>query len=930
MAGTSSGTQKAAREKFLSPSYFKVSRPSIPPRKEDLCSVKLLPPAEYNLVKDKDASIAQTAAEMKKLSDENHQLREQLKTSKEQELRLETEIRKEKILQQKERVDDALDLKRMAELQEENLALQAEVRKLSNLTAKLRVDVKEVKINLETDLERSEGELEKANSYVKELRTEIRQKEEIFELEKESLEKRSNKQAAAIKTLKLELNNAEEQVKIDRKGFEDVLRKNEFDKYEQVRALEERLSVCEVKYSQELQEMREEISKKEQIQMQMGKDLSSKEKDLKSLTEELKTREHKFSEIMKEQEEKMKSNQLTFDKGLAQLKNELEKEVFSHQKEVDGLTATLQNKDEELKMQVSVVDQLRAYIGENLPNTQIEKLQQENEEARRNMEISLQENESLRSTVELLNVRLSSLNDILSIQETELLKFQAKFAKGAGSQDDGFLTKWREKLFALLVQLKSQEIIHEKENRDCRAQVKHLMLELEESEKNASMLALALADKKAQHQIEVNKNMALQRQLKNSQQNETRLKNTVTDFQNSLSKLQEVAEGTDYFMRNVASQMDDALRKLPIFSQRINFACGRIKFLEGLIKHREEKLRTELTITVKEGADNMQSKSDETGISETEPGLSYQQLASEVKHLTNERDHLLAQSRRESEILERNKMALKAQFEEQLQQYTSRISQLESLLKDERERGAVVSEKLQKTQGELSERLETIEEMKSTIAKHKDKAEKDLDKILHTEQARFAEEFAKLERQLNDIRREHTKAVVAQRQAEGQVEREKEKWSSQLALQQKEHEMKLEKCHMKARELEKERNMLMATMRQEGFKVPRLRPKEFTVVGKGEEKENMDQIQPFNKKTMKTCRSKDKLPAQEKRLLQSNEKLSSYWQNEPTQSLPTAEEDAAEEMNLREMTSVLKDLHSLSTALLTMEKENGEDSQISL
>ena len=146
--------------------------------------------------------------------------------------------------------------------------------------------------------------------------------------------------------------------------------------------------------------------------------------------------------------------------------------------------ATLQNKDEELKMQVSVVDQLRAYIGENLPNTQIEKLQQENEQVRRNMEISLQENESLRSTVELLNVRLSSLNEILSIQETELLKFQAKFAKGAGSQDDGFLTKWREKLFALLVQLKSQEIIHEKENRDGRAQVcdyNHFLFSFERS-----------------------------------------------------------------------------------------------------------------------------------------------------------------------------------------------------------------------------------------------------------------------------------------------------------------------------------------------------------------------------------------------------------------------------------------------------------------
>lgn len=105
----------------------------------------------------------------------------------------------------------------------------------------------------------------------------------------------------------------------------------------------------------------------------------------------------------------------------------------------------------------------------------------------------------------------------------------------------------------------------------------------------------------------------------------------------------------------------------------------------------------------------------------------------------------------------------------------------------------------------------------------------------------------------------------------------------------------------------------------------------FLVVRKGEEKENMDQIQPLNKKPMKTCRRKDKLLEQEKRLLQSNsEKLSSYWQNQPTQSLPTTEDNTAEEMNLREMTSVLKDLHSLSTALLTMEKENGEDSQTSL
>ena len=103
-----------------------------------------------------------------------------------------------------------------------------------------------------------------------------------------------------------------------------------------------------------------------------------------------------------------------------------------------------------------------------------------------------------------------------------------------------------------------------------------------------------------------------------------------------------------------------------------------------------------------------------------------------------------------------------------------------------------------------------------------------LDKVLQAEQARYTEEFAKLERQFNDIRREHTKAVVALRQAERQVEREKDKSAEQLSLQQREYEMKLEKSQSQLRHLEKERNMLMATVRQEGFKVPRLRPKELS------------------------------------------------------------------------------------------------------
>lgn len=332
---------KKSGEKFLSPSYFQVSRPKVSPKKKDLAFMKLHPPAEYNVAKEKEESNARAAAEINKLQNENKQLRQELETSKEQELRLEAEIRKNRLLVQKERVDDALDLKRMAELQEENLVLQSEVRKFSSLTAKLKTDLREIKSNFGTDLERAEGELEKANVLIKELKAELKQKEEMFEREMGSLEKRSKKQAAVIKDLKAEVKNVEEQVKIDRKGFEDVISKNQYDRYEQVKTLEKRLGVCEANYLQELQEMRHEILRREQIQTEMKEDLSVKEEELKNLRDELKAKEEERTTMISEHQEKLKINQQHFEKSIAELNNKIEKQMFSHQKEVENLTGGL-------------------------------------------------------------------------------------------------------------------------------------------------------------------------------------------------------------------------------------------------------------------------------------------------------------------------------------------------------------------------------------------------------------------------------------------------------------------------------------------------------------------------------------------------------------------------------------------------------------
>ena len=108
------------------------------------------------------------------------------------------------------------------------------------------------------------------------------------------------------------------------------------------------------------------------------------------------------------------------------------------------------------------------------------------------------------------------------------------------------------------------------------------MRELEECQKEAAMLTHTLTDKKAEHQIEVNRNLALQGQLVKSQQNEKKLESLVVDFQSSIVGLNEVAQRMESFVGHVGTQMENAFRKLAVLSQRINFASGRVQFLQGL------------------------------------------------------------------------------------------------------------------------------------------------------------------------------------------------------------------------------------------------------------------------------------------------------------------------------------------------------------
>uniref|UniRef100_A0A452HDC5 Coiled-coil alpha-helical rod protein 1 n=1 Tax=Gopherus agassizii TaxID=38772 RepID=A0A452HDC5_9SAUR len=73
------------------------------------------------------------------------------------------------------------------------------------------------------------------------------------------------------------------------------------------------------------------------------------------------------------------------------------------------------------------------------------------------------ERDALRTTAELLQLRLASLSDILALQELELTRKVTPcdpLQPEPAQKSQSLLSRWREKVFALMVQLRSQELGH--------------------------------------------------------------------------------------------------------------------------------------------------------------------------------------------------------------------------------------------------------------------------------------------------------------------------------------------------------------------------------------------------------------------------------------------------------------------------------------
>nr|XP_005998190.2 PREDICTED: coiled-coil alpha-helical rod protein 1-like [Latimeria chalumnae] len=434
------------------------------------------------------------------------------------------------------------------------------------------------------------------------------------------------------------------------------------------------------------------------------------------------------------------------------------------------------------------------------------------------------ERDALNSTAELLNVRLTSLTDMLTIQEVALSKKQPKL--GPLEADDprrkALLTCWREKVFALMVQLRSQEIRHKNDTNQLRTQISGLEHELEAKEQEHSLLLHSLQDKTAELEMDRVKSRTLQAELLEAQDVAVHLQDCADRDVLALQQLKEVVAGFYQTFLGQEAKLNPALSRLLSLEHRVTFACKRIDTIQGLLVRKEALMKLQL-----------QERSREAEFDASRP--SYEDLEAELQLLHQERDRLSAELKLNSQLIERKIGHAREKFEAELQDQQAVIGQLQQALQDQAEaRGQLMHQlsdlerekveaeerlrqQLAEAQDQLQEASETTETLRRDLARQQDKYEQALQEKVSEVESRLLQQLSDMEKSLNEARRQHTKAVVALRQAERQASRDKERSQQMLKLQEEAKHLETQRLNKQLQELERDKNLLMVTLRQEGL-----------------------------------------------------------------------------------------------------------------
>ncbi|XP_029769633.1 coiled-coil alpha-helical rod protein 1 [Terrapene carolina triunguis] len=538
--------------------------------------------------------------------------------------------------------------------------------------------------------------------------------------------------------------------------------------------------------------------------------------------------------------------------SLRQRALQLEQELEARGRARQSLQEQLSTAQAELASQQALLQQLRTYVGE-----QGSGLGPERQQLLGQVQRLEGERDSLRTTAELLQLRLASLSDILALQELELTRKPCDPLQPEPAQkSQSLLSRWREKVFALMVQLKSQELGHVDATNLLQRKVSELQGEVESRDQKVALLLHSLQDKTAEANMERVNNKTLRAELSHREDSGQLLQRRAEAAEGALRGLVEIVRR--YHWGALCHNLDCSLilpfwgrrpggweakcvigqdvevmpsdpRSCPVhrlhqqvggqeaelkaaasnlagLGNRVTFAAKRVDTIQGLVSRKVALAR-------------LQRDEQPKAAGSENDGPSHEALRAELALLHQERDRLVAELKKGAQILKQQVAEAREKAELELREATwslqGALGQKEAAER-ERERRQQQGQ-LEGAQRELRESLEEAEGLRRELAGLRPEYERALQEKVTEVETRLRQDLSELEQRLSEARREQTKAVVALRQAERRAARDRARSQELARLQEEAKREETGRLGTRLQALERDKNLLMATLRQEGL-----------------------------------------------------------------------------------------------------------------
>ncbi|GAB1597629.1 hypothetical protein Ahia01_000039500, partial [Argonauta hians] len=373
------------------------------------------------------------------------------------------------------------------------------------------------------------------------------------------------------------------------------------------------------------------------------------------------------------------------------------------------------------------------------------------------------------------------------------------------------IKRWREKVFSLLVQNKSTIIHQENENVKWKEKVSNIQNELNLSENQVQISNHSLLCKQAELDITFKENKKLKEDIACTNDRVSSQQTSLQHNHQLVQCLQECSENVSKKFDEFYQMFGSMNRKLTSYAQRIQFASSRVLLLKDImakqkylssLQQREDTKDTE-DIKTDNSAECVESIPDH--------------ILVELEQVQKERNSLATQLSGITAGVEERIQAEKSKYESQIFHLSDELFQRNLSFQESSKELENISNALSDLQNVLTEKIHRIESLESELDKQKLESNEELRIQKNHDKEELVKKMVEMDEKLNEARREHIKAVISLQQKDRQLDREKTKFGLQMDNYESHIQFQLTETEKELHKVKTERNLMMATLRQEGL-----------------------------------------------------------------------------------------------------------------